>query len=326
MAKQLSQNYGDRAWTVCALAESTGEPWPVHGGRLSPGYPYVEAEVLYAARHEYACTAVDVLARRTRLAFVDAQAALAALPRVIEIMSKELGWSRARQRAEYASGVQFLGSMGLAPGTAVSDSAHAGWEGARSWRSWFESGFWRLVGLAGVSAPPGASSFKPSYSRTKFDAGEVDALRDLFDRRVASSSRVGRLSKAEIEPALKAFTHEWPGAGYEGFRDADYRYVFAQEGLDDRTDVDVDEFVEVGFLRFAPTVSLVLMVLLFRALDLRKLERRVHDARGQGGQEGAETDTCREERWWGVVAVGCMRLYASLLWSWCVFCLTIVAI
>lgn len=59
--------------------------------------PYVEAEVFYATRHEYACTAVDILARRTRLAFVDAQAALAALPRVIEIMSKELGWSRARQ-------------------------------------------------------------------------------------------------------------------------------------------------------------------------------------------------------------------------------------
>lgn len=63
--------------------------------------PYVEAEVFYATRHEYACTAVDILARRTRLAFVDAQAAL----RVIEIMSKELGWSRARQWEEYTRGM-----------------------------------------------------------------------------------------------------------------------------------------------------------------------------------------------------------------------------
>ena len=249
MAKQLSDNYGDRAWTVCALAEP-GEQWPVHGVRLSHNHSYVEAEVLYAARHEYACTAVDVLARRTRLAFVDVQAALAALPRVIEIMSKELGWSRARQRAEYARGVQFLGSMGLAPGSAANNAtAITGWEGALSWRTWFEVGFWRIVGLAGVSTPSGASSsFKPSYSRTKFDPGEVDALRELFDRRVAAaaSSSRGRLNKAEIEPALKAFAHEWPGAGYEGFREADYRYVFAQEGLEDWTDVDFDEFVEVG--------------------------------------------------------------------------------
>ena len=236
VAKQLSDNYGDRAWTVCALAELTGEQWPLHGVRLSSNYPYVEAEVLYAARHEYACTAVDVLARRTRLAFVDAQAALAALPRVIEIMSKELGWNRARQRAEYARGVQFLGSMGLA----VNNNATiAGWEGALSWRAWF----WRLVGLAtGASATPGASSsFKSSYSRTKFDTGEVDALRELFDRRVTSLSS-SRMDKTEIEPTLKAFSREWPGAGYEAFREADYRYVFAQEGLED---VDVDEFVEV---------------------------------------------------------------------------------
>jgi glycerol-3-phosphate dehydrogenase len=310
VARQLSDNYGDRAWTVCALAESTGEQWPVHGVRLSSNHFYVEAEVLYATRHEYACTAVDVLARRTRLAFVDAQAALAALPRVIEIMSKELGWSRARQRAEYARGVQFLGSMGLAPGSAVNNATATGWEGARSWRTWFEGGFWRLVGLAGVSAPSGASSsLKLSYSRTKFDAGEVDALRELYDQRVAAatSSSLGRLNKAEIEPALKAFAREWPGAGYEGFREADYRYVFAQEGLEDWTDVDFDEFVEVG----SPMRPCLVRVT-ERAPDLWKLKGRVHDERGQNGQEGAETDTCREERWRGVV-VGCIFLYFSVV-------------
>jgi glycerol-3-phosphate dehydrogenase len=39
VAKHLSENYGDRAWTVCALAEATGTTWPVHGVRLSPAYP-----------------------------------------------------------------------------------------------------------------------------------------------------------------------------------------------------------------------------------------------------------------------------------------------
>ena len=53
--------------------------------RLLPqvrGHPQLEAEVVYAARHEYCETATDFLLRRTRLAFVDIDAAEAALPRV----------------------------------------------------------------------------------------------------------------------------------------------------------------------------------------------------------------------------------------------------
>lgn len=38
---------------------------------LVEGFPYLEAEVVYAARHEYAVRAEDVLARRTRLAFLN---------------------------------------------------------------------------------------------------------------------------------------------------------------------------------------------------------------------------------------------------------------
>ena len=46
------------------------------------GHPQLEAEVVYAARHEYCETATDFLMRRTRLAFVDIDAAESALPRV----------------------------------------------------------------------------------------------------------------------------------------------------------------------------------------------------------------------------------------------------
>ena len=52
-------------------------------------------------RHEYAQTAVDVLARRTRLAFLNAQAALEALPKIIDIMSDELKWDGKRQDREW---------------------------------------------------------------------------------------------------------------------------------------------------------------------------------------------------------------------------------
>jgi len=56
-----------------------------------------DAQVIYACR-EYACTAIDVLARRLRLAFINVHAAEEALPRVIEIMARELGWSTQKQK------------------------------------------------------------------------------------------------------------------------------------------------------------------------------------------------------------------------------------
>ena len=42
----------------------------------------IAAEVVYAARHEYCQSTCDFIARRTRLAFLDADAAEAALPEV----------------------------------------------------------------------------------------------------------------------------------------------------------------------------------------------------------------------------------------------------
>lgn len=98
---------------MARYSSATGRRWPVYGTRLSSTYPYLEAEVRYACQYEYACTAVDVLARRTRLAFLNAEAALEALPRVIEICSEELGWSKSKAADEFSKGVEFLLTMGL---------------------------------------------------------------------------------------------------------------------------------------------------------------------------------------------------------------------
>lgn len=113
VAKHLTQSYGDRAWTVAALSAPTEKRFPVRGARISPLYPFIDGEVRYAVRHEYAQTAVDVIARRTRLAFLNAQAALEALPIVIDLMAEELNWDRARMDVEWKSAVHFLASMGL---------------------------------------------------------------------------------------------------------------------------------------------------------------------------------------------------------------------
>lgn len=73
------------------------------GTRLSPKFPYLEAEVVYAARHEMCWSATDFLLHRSRLAFLDAQAALDALPRVVEILAKEHRWGGWQRRQELAA-------------------------------------------------------------------------------------------------------------------------------------------------------------------------------------------------------------------------------
>ncbi len=93
-AEHLSHAYGDRASDVLATEDGTlNQP-------LIEDYPYLESEVIYAARNELAVTALDVLARRMRLAFVDRVAVDAALPRVVELLAREHGWNEARRQRE----------------------------------------------------------------------------------------------------------------------------------------------------------------------------------------------------------------------------------
>lgn len=89
----MARSYGDRAFSVAKLAKLTGKRWPLMGVRLHEEFPYLEAEILYGIR-EYACTAVDVIGRRLRLAFLNTYAAEESLPKIVELMAKELGWDR----------------------------------------------------------------------------------------------------------------------------------------------------------------------------------------------------------------------------------------
>ncbi|KAI9370947.1 FAD dependent oxidoreductase-domain-containing protein [Aspergillus egyptiacus] len=113
VAKHLTTSYGDRAWQVAALSSPTDTRFPVRGKRISALYPFIDGEVRFAVRHEYAQTAVDVIARRTRLAFLNSQAALEALPTVIDLMGEELNWDQKRKDVEWKDSVQYLQSMGL---------------------------------------------------------------------------------------------------------------------------------------------------------------------------------------------------------------------
>lgn len=74
-------SYGTEAPVVAAL--------PGAGIELAPGL--TEAMVRFAARHEYARTVEDVLARRSRLLFLDARQAAARAPAVAALLREELG-------------------------------------------------------------------------------------------------------------------------------------------------------------------------------------------------------------------------------------------
>lgn len=58
--------------------------------KIHPEYNYTVAEVIWSARKEMARTVEDVLARRVRLLFLDARAAIEASPMVARILAKEL--------------------------------------------------------------------------------------------------------------------------------------------------------------------------------------------------------------------------------------------
>lgn len=113
IAKYLTEAYGDRAWQVAALSSPTNERFPVRGRRLSALYPFIDGEIRYAVRHEYAQTAVDTIGRRSRLAFLNAEAALEALPNVIDLMASDLKWNERRKDHEWKEALQYLSTMGL---------------------------------------------------------------------------------------------------------------------------------------------------------------------------------------------------------------------
>ncbi|TBU59006.1 DAO-domain-containing protein [Dichomitus squalens] len=253
IAKHLSDNYGDRAWTVLSYAQPTGQAWPLHGIRLSPGYPFIEAEVRYAVRHEYAETAIDVIARRCRLSFLNAQAALDALPRVVEIMAEELHWPAARTKAETAAATEFLLSMGLMPGATPRPTSTEP-------KSVVECMETALGVKTGREKRLRRAAQEMVYSRAQFEAGELEALKSAFEARAKASATtqaqvVGepKLKTGELYELVKGLP------GFDAVRPKDYEYVMEEVGYARSKDVDWSEFMEIcAELRevlFAPAPS-----------------------------------------------------------------------
>lgn len=113
VAQNLSESYGDRAFIVAEMAKPTGKKWPKAGRRIHSELPYIEAEVRFATQ-EYAVTAVDVIARRLRISFLNVTAAEETLETIVKIMAQELNWSKEEQSKQVKEALAFMeAEMGL---------------------------------------------------------------------------------------------------------------------------------------------------------------------------------------------------------------------
>jgi glycerol-3-phosphate dehydrogenase len=98
-AEHLVRHYGAETAAVLNLIRDQ----PSLATPLHPAHPAVEAEVVHAARREFASRVDDVLARRIHLAWETPDHGAAAADRVAALLAAELGWDEARQ-AEEAQG------------------------------------------------------------------------------------------------------------------------------------------------------------------------------------------------------------------------------
>jgi len=91
MVERLLWRHGSGIVDVLAIAATNPEL-----SETLPGDRYLAAEVVHAARHEGALHLDDVLARRTRISFENAERGVATAQIAGRLMSAELGWSPAR--------------------------------------------------------------------------------------------------------------------------------------------------------------------------------------------------------------------------------------
>lgn len=89
-----TQHTTDDHWTVYGTdadkIKRIAREDPAFSTPLHPRYGHIGAEVVWACRHEMARIIEDVLARRMRMLFLDARAAMDMAPAVAAIMAKEL--------------------------------------------------------------------------------------------------------------------------------------------------------------------------------------------------------------------------------------------
>lgn len=112
-AQHLASTYGTRAWDVCKplmTANDSREKFRMRR-EIVAGFPYLDLEIAFAVK-EYVRTVKDFVGLRTRLAFLNVEAAEAAIPTVAKTMGGILGWTSDKLEAEIADAYEYVASFG----------------------------------------------------------------------------------------------------------------------------------------------------------------------------------------------------------------------
>lgn len=100
--------YGSDAFLIRKITDEN----PAFGEKLHLRFPYTKAQVIWAARQEMARSVEDVLARRIRVLFLDARAAIEMAPEVARLLAHELGkdstWENKQVKDFSALAVRYL--------------------------------------------------------------------------------------------------------------------------------------------------------------------------------------------------------------------------
>ncbi|HEX8332009.1 MAG TPA: glycerol-3-phosphate dehydrogenase/oxidase, partial [Segetibacter sp.] len=103
--------YGSDYSSILELVKQS----PTLAGKLANELPYTIAEVVWCIRNEMARTVEDVLARRLRILFLDAKAALSAAPKVAELMASELNYDDDWQKQQLEDFTKLVNQYLLKP-------------------------------------------------------------------------------------------------------------------------------------------------------------------------------------------------------------------
>ncbi|EDW77529.2 uncharacterized protein Dwil_GK24507 [Drosophila willistoni] len=211
VAQHISDSYGHNGHVL--LSEAT----PALKKRLHPLFPYIEAEVQYAARHEYACTLVDIIARRLRIAFVDAVAALQMLPRVLAIMSKHHNWDEEEQKKQLIMAQKFLvRQMGLGSivkpkpkpkGTKKASSGSSDPSGGSPQKMEVRSYSGGQTSAAADASPPKQATFQhPAYHQQSQQHHKCHFAKNLVNQRLVLYQNTTPLSMPAVLPMTSGIT------------------------------------------------------------------------------------------------------------------------
>ncbi|KJP89728.1 hypothetical protein AK88_00688 [Plasmodium fragile] len=108
IAHHLVSNYGYMAEKVCELAKEMNL-----FNKIDASKPYIEAEVIYASRYEFASTISDIIGRRFRLGFVDSAVSAKVISKVADLMKDELKWNRDQVNKNIEEAKVYVQSLSL---------------------------------------------------------------------------------------------------------------------------------------------------------------------------------------------------------------------